>query len=177
MACHDLRTPLATISGFARTIQQNDDLADPLPRYLEMIVAASDQMRDLLETLTTAVRIEGRRYEPVLVEADTLELARAAAASVEGARAEGEGASIQLDAETITRSLAALATCARRHGGVPEVTLRVSGRDLELAPIGEAGEVILGNDLRDLGAAVAVRTIRALGGSAAVDGDALRITL
>ena len=165
------------MSGFARTIQRNEALDDPVPRYLEMIVAASDQMRDLLETLSTAARIEGGRYAPVLAEADTLEVARAATETVEGAGAEGEGTTIETDVEVLERSVAALATCANRHGGVPEVTLKVSGREIEVAPIGEAGEVIVGNDHRDLRAAVAVRTIRALGGSVAVDGDALRITL
>ena len=177
LASHDLRTPLATVSGFARTIQRNEDLGEPLSRYMEMIVAASDQMRELLETLAIAVRIEGGRYEPVLAEANTLELARAAAEAVDGARAEGEGATIETDAETLTRSLAALASCARRHGGVDEVTLAVRGRELELSPLGEASAVIVGEDLKDLGAAVAVRAVRALGGSAEVDGDTLRVTL
>src|SRR5215212_7467778 len=59
LACHDLRTPLATVSGFARTIQRSDELEDPVARYLDMIVAASEQMRELLETLSVAVRIEG----------------------------------------------------------------------------------------------------------------------
>jgi signal transduction histidine kinase len=178
LACHDLRTPLATVSGFARTIQRNgDELADPVPRYLEMIVAASDQMRDLLETLSTAVRIQGGRYEPVPSEIDTLEAAGAAAADVEAARAQGTGETIETDADALIRSLAALALCAHRHGGVPEVTLSVSGRDITVAPIGEATAVITGEDPKDLGAAVAVRVVRALGGTAAVDGDALRIRL
>jgi hypothetical protein len=36
---------------------------------------------------------------------------------------------------------------------------------------------LLGEDLRDLGAAVAVRLVRALGGSVALDGDAVVVTL
>jgi hypothetical protein len=142
-----------------------------------MIVAASDQMRDLLETLAVAVRIEGGRYEPVLAEADTLELAREAANSVDGARTEGQGTTIDTDGETLTRSLAALASCARRHGGVDEVTLAVHGREIALSPLGEASAVIVGEDLKDLGAAVAVRAVRALGGSAEVEGDTLRVRL
>jgi hypothetical protein len=37
--------------------------------------------------------------------------------------------------------------------------------------------VVLGDDLRDLGAAVAVRLVRRLGGSVAVDGETLAIRL
>jgi len=177
LACHDLRTPLATVHGFARTIERNEELGDPVARYLGMIVAASDQMRDLLETLSIAVRIEGGRYDPPLAEVNTLDAARAAAEQVEGARAEGTGESIEADVETLTRSLAALALCAHRHGGVPEVTLAVDGREVTIAPIGEATEVIVGADLKDLGAAVAVRALRARGGSVEVDGDALRVRL
>src|SRR5215212_200817 len=177
LACHDLRTPLATVSGFARTIQRSDELEDPVARYLDMIVAASEQMRELLETLSVAVRIEGGRYDPVLTEVDTLEAARAAAEHVDGARAEGSGETIESDVDALQRSLAALALCAHRHGGVPEVTLTVSGRDIAIAPIGEAAAVIVGEDMKDLGAAVAVRALRARGGSVAVDGDTLRLTV
>jgi signal transduction histidine kinase len=177
LACHDLRTPLATVSGFARTIQRNERLEDPLGRYIDMIAAAADQMTDLLETLALAGRVEGGRFDPPLVEADTLEVAHAAAEEVDGVRAGGEGAVVETDREVLTRSLAAFASCARRHGGVPEVTLSVSGRTIEVAPIGDAGKVIVGEDLKDLGAAVATRAIRALGDSVTVDGDALRVTL
>ena len=37
--------------------------------------------------------------------------------------------------------------------------------------------VVLGEELRDLGAAVAVRTIETLGGAVTVDGDTLTIRL
>src|ERR1044071_1658588 len=84
LAVHDLRTPLATIFGFARTIQRTVELEPPLSRYVEMIVEASMQMTELLEKLALAARIEGERFEPVLVEVDTLALARAALADARG---------------------------------------------------------------------------------------------
>jgi hypothetical protein len=40
-----------------------------------------------------------------------------------------------------------------------------------------AGDVLLGNDLRDLGAAVAVRLVDALGGSVEREGDAVVVQL
>jgi signal transduction histidine kinase len=177
LACHDLRTPLATVSGFARTIRRNERLEDPLGRYVDMIAAAADQMTELLETLALAARVETGRFDAVLLEVDTLEVARAAAQKVGRARAEGEGAVVDTDAQTLTRSVAALVLCALRHGGVAEVLLAVRGREIVLSPIGDAAQVIVAEDLKDLGAAVAVRAIRALGGSAKVDGDALRLTV
>ena len=83
-------------------------------------------------------------------------------------------ASVVADASSSSCS----ATCARRHGGVDSVGLRVDGAEVTLAPVTEsAARVIVGEDLRDLGAAVAVRAIRALGGSVEVDGERLLMRL
>jgi signal transduction histidine kinase len=173
LAVHDLRTPLATIFGFARTMQRGVELEPPLSRYVEMIIAASEQMTELLEELGLAARIAGDRYEPVLADVDTLELARAA---VPGA--DGSGATITTDPPTVQRSLALLALCARRHGGVDEVSVHVDGADLTLEPVTpQAAPVILGEDLKDLGAAVAVAALRALGGTVEVSGEALQVRL
>src|SRR3989442_9479033 len=79
LAAHDLRTPLATIHGFAQTLVRMGDLGEPKQRYLEMIDAASRQLAELLDELGLAARIEGGRYEPNLRAIDTLELARTAA--------------------------------------------------------------------------------------------------
>jgi len=178
LACHDLRTPLATVHGFARTIERTQELEDPLARYLEMISAAAVQMTELLETLSAVARIEGGRYDPVVAEADTLEIARAAAARVEGAAAEGTGAVVTTDVEAAERALAAFASCAVRHGAAPSVTLRVDGKTVVVAPVNEpARAVITGKELKDLGAAAAIRLVEALGGAVDLVGDELRVGL
>jgi signal transduction histidine kinase len=173
LAVHDLRTPLATIFGFARTMQRAGTLEPPLTRYVEMIIAASEQMTELLEEFGLAARIAGGRYEPVLVDVDTLDLARAAVPD-----ADGTGTTITTDPPTVQRALVLLAECARKHGGVDKVTLRVDGAELALAPVTEAAApVILGEELKDLGAAVAVSAVRALGGSVERVGEELRVRL
>jgi signal transduction histidine kinase len=179
LACHDLRTPLATVNGFARTIQRTEELQDPLVRYVEMIVAAAAQMTDLLEGVSLLARIEGARYEPVLAETDTRELADAAAEQLDGGvTVEGDGATIETDAAGVTRALAAFAWCAQRHGPAPAVTLRVQGREVVVTPITDAAApVIIGDDLKDLGAAVAARTVLALGGEVRLADGELRVTL
>ena len=92
LACHDLRTPLATVSGFAHTLRQNE-LGQPADRYVEMIQAASGQIADILDDLGLAARIEAGLFSPNIVEADTLELAQAAAGLVDDkVAAEGTGA-------------------------------------------------------------------------------------
>ena len=67
---------------------------------------------------------------------------------------------------------------ALRHGGLEQVELSVDGATLAISPITpSSGPVVLGQELRDLGAAVAVIVIRALGGSVAVDGGTLAVKL
>jgi signal transduction histidine kinase len=180
LACHDLRTPLATVHGFARTLIGMDEIEDPARRYLGMIDAASAQLAELIDELALAARIEAGRYDPVQTEADTLQLARAAAARLgeERVGVEGEGAPVSIDRDATERALAALSQCALRHGGLERVELTVRGAELELGPITAASApVVLGEDLRDLGAAVAVRLLAAQGGSVAVEGETLRLTL
>jgi signal transduction histidine kinase len=172
LACHDLRTPLATVHGFAKTILRQDDLDETTARWLGMIDAATDELVRLLDELSVAARIESDRYEPVTREADSLELARAAVPS-----ASGEGASTDVDVDVVVRSLAALARAASRHGGV-DVAVEVRGTQIEIAPVvPEAGPIVLGEELKDLGAAVAVRCVRALGGSVELDGERLLVRL
>jgi signal transduction histidine kinase len=142
LAAHDLRTPLATIHGFAQTLVRMNDLGEPKQRYLEMIDAAALQLAELLDELGVAARIEGDRYEPNRQPIDSLDLARHAAAEL------------------------------------GEVDLRVDGVTLTIGPVtASSGPVLLGAELRDLGAAVGVRVIQANGGSVALDGEVLAVML
>jgi len=180
LACHDLRTPLATVHGFAKTLVRGGGLEPPNDRYVEMIDAASAQLAELLDELSLATRIESGRYDPALREADTLELARAAAARLgeERVTVSGEGATIETDPDALERGIAALAQSALRHGGFDEVAVEVAGRELRISPVTPASApVVLGEDLRDLGAAVAARLVARLGGALAIDGETLTVAL
>ena len=58
------------------------------------------------------------------------------------------------------------------------MSLRVDGAELTLAPVTpEAAPVILAEELKDLGAAVALRAIAALGGSVELVGEELHVRL
>jgi signal transduction histidine kinase len=180
LAAHDLRTPLATIHGFAQTLIRMGDLGEPKQRYLEMIDAAANQLAELLDELGVAARIEGGRYEPNLQPVDTMELARGVAEELGEDRVvvAGEGAEVKVDVEPTQRGISALAQAALRHGGLEQVDLRVNGAALTISPVTPAsGPVLLGEDLRDLGAAVAGHVVRALGGSVELDGETLSVRL
>jgi signal transduction histidine kinase len=175
LACHDLRTPLATIYGFARTLPRVVELDERSGRYVQLITEASEQMTELLDQLRTAAQIEGQRWEPGLVEASTLELASSEDARID---ATGNGETIETDAAAVSRGLQALAVAAARFGPVASVTWTVDGRTLELAPVtGSAGPVLMGEEIRDLGSIVARVVIEALGGSVELDGERLRVSL
>ncbi|MFL5963426.1 MAG: sensor histidine kinase [Gaiellaceae bacterium] len=175
LACHDLRTPLATIYGFARTLTRTGDLDERTMRFLGMIEEASEQMTELLDELGVAARIEGGRWEPGLVEVDTLELARL---DDERVVTEGEGEAIETEATSVERALRSLAIAAARYGPAEQVTWRVQGRLLELSPItADAAPVVIAESVRDLGSIVARVVIEELGGSIELDGGILRVTL
>jgi len=180
LACHDLRTPLATVHGFATTLARAGDLEPPADRYVEMIDAASAQLAELIDELSLAARIESGRYDPAPREGDTLELAQAAAARLGEDRVHvtGSGATIETDTDAVERGLAALFQSALRHGGFDSVRAEVDGTEIRLSPVTAASApVALGEDLRDLGAAVAVLLVRRLGGSVTVAAETLTISL
>jgi signal transduction histidine kinase len=180
LACHDLRTPLATVHGFANTLARDEGLDETSARYVQMIETASGQIAELIDELSVAARLAAGRYDPPVRAVDTLELARSAAERLGEDRVGvvGEGAEVELDPDATERAVGALARCALRHGGLERVELEVRGADVALAPVTPASApVVLGEDLRDLGAAVAVRLIRARGGSVELDGETLRVRL
>ena len=180
LAAHDLRTPLATVSGFAKTLIRTESLEEPASRYIGIIEAAAEQMVELLDELGLAARIEAGRYQPNLRDADTLALAREAAATLgeDRVRVAGKGGPIRVDLEATQRAVTALAQCALRHGGLELVDVIAAGPEVTIAPITPASApVVLGEDLRDLGAAVAVQLVRALDGSVSLEEETLHVRL
>lgn len=179
LACHDLRTPLATVAGFAGILVRQPELGEQPARYVRMIEAAAAQLADLLDQLALVSRIESGRYEPALEETDTLELAQGAAERLgdERADARGEGASVHVDPDATVRALAGLALAALRHGTLERIELEATGREVLIRPVTlQAAPIVLAQELRDLGAATAVRVVHALGGDVALEEDTLRVT-
>jgi signal transduction histidine kinase len=180
LACHDLRTPLATVFGFARTLSRGGTLDETSTRYVQMIESASEQIGELLDELSLAVRIEAGRYDPTRVEVDTVELAQTAAERLghERVSVSGPGGPVLVDRDVTARAVSALVQCALRHGGLEEVAVEAAGSQLTVRPITtSSAPVVLGQDLRDLGAAVAVRLIESQGGSVSVAGETLTVAL
>jgi signal transduction histidine kinase len=177
LAVHDLRTPLATVSGFARTLQRTA-LGDPADTYVGMMVAASAQLADLLDEVGLAARIEADRWEPNVQEVDSRELADIVAERFEGASAGGTGATVRVDRDAAALALHQLARCAQRHGGVERVELIADGPVVAIAPITPgAAPILMREQARDLGALIAARIVKALGGGLELDGERLLVRL
>jgi signal transduction histidine kinase len=177
LAVHDLRTPLATVSGFARTLQRTS-LGDPADTYVGMMVAAGAQLAELLEEVGLAARIESGRWEPNVQEVDSRELADGVAARLEQASARGEGRTVRVDRDAAELALHQLARCAQRHGGLESVELAADGPVVAIAPIVPgAAPIVLREQARDLGALIAARIVGALGGELELDGERLLVRL
>jgi K+-sensing histidine kinase KdpD len=179
LACHDLRTPLATVRGFAKTLVRLEPLTERTATHLGMIEEAAAQMSGMLEQVALVTRIEEGRYDPPLQQVDSLELARAAAKLGEGRVAVGGlGGPVTVDVEPVEGALAAFADCALRHGGLERVALQVQGAEIRVSPTTvESAPVLMGEQLRDLGAAAARRLVEALGGSVALERESLLVRL
>jgi signal transduction histidine kinase len=179
IACHDLRTPLATVYGFARTLRR-EPVSEAAARYVEMIEAAALQMTELLDELSLAARVEAGEYEGHLLEVDSLELATQAAEEHADDRisVRGEGAAVRVAPDATRRAIGQLVRAARRHGGLDSIEVTVRGAELAVAPVNDAAAgVVTGEELRELSAAAAVALLRAEGGSIALEGDRLLVRL
>ncbi len=64
-ACHELRSPLAVVYGFARMVQQSDH---PDPSHVQHIVDGGSRLDDMLDLLAVMGRIAGGRTQPDLAD-------------------------------------------------------------------------------------------------------------
>jgi signal transduction histidine kinase len=177
LGLHDLRTPLATVHGFTRMLARVEGLGEPASTYVGMMDTASVQLADLLDDLGIAARIEAGHYDPALQDADSLALAREAAELVgEKAAVTGAGGPVRVDRDAATRALRGFARCALRHGALDEVRLEAEGPTVAIAPVvAQAAPIVMAEELRDLGAAIAHRIVAALGGSTVLHGEVLAV--
>jgi signal transduction histidine kinase len=180
LACHDLRTPLATVAGFAATLIKMGDLDEQQARYLALIDAAATQLGEIIDDLGVVARIEGGRFEPAVEPVDSLDLITMAADRLDNdsVRVSGSGAVVRLDRELAVRAVCSMVNAAIRHGGVGTVAVTVAGPVIELAPVsGQTAEILRGDELRDLSAAAGRQMLEAQGATVVARDGALVIAL
>lgn len=180
LAAHDLRTPLATVFGFSRTLGRDDSLSPQQRKYVAMIESATAQLDELVAELSLVARITAGRYQPRLEEGDSLAVARYAEEHLGADRVllSGPGGHCVIDREPVERAVSALIQATLRHGAQETVTVVADGPQITAERVTKiAAPVVLGQEIRDLGAAAGVRLIEFLGGAVTVEGERLVITL
>src|SRR4051794_32685374 len=123
-ACHDLRTPLATVFGFARTLERQGGLDERQARYVEMIIAGADDLTRLIDDLAVLARIEAGSFAARHESVDPRSLAAEAAAELGGrlgsareiGRPSGQAdRSVRTDRKLAAAALASLAEAGLRR--------------------------------------------------------------
>jgi signal transduction histidine kinase len=108
LACHDLRTPLATVHGFAQTLVRMEGFDEVTVRYLGMIDSASAQIAELIDELSLGARIEGAATTLCARVRTRSTSPRAAAEELgeERVAVAGKGAEIEVDVNASRRAVA-----------------------------------------------------------------------
>ncbi len=166
LACHDLRTPLATIVGFARTLTRTTGLDDQQQRWIGLIDEAAVELDGLIDLLSIAARVEGGRFSPERGAVGVADLAPGVESDV----------AVITDRTAASIALAALLRAAERHGKPQTPMWRMRDAQLLLGPLtAQAAAVLSGSEERDLGALVARRVLDALDATISIDGEDLAV--
>ena len=179
LGANDARTPLATLTGFARTLS-GSVTTEPEAGYARTINETAAQIGQIVDELALVARIQEGRYQPQPAEVPLDELVSDVRAAFDAGRltVSGQGGAVHVERQPAVRALTALARAAMRHGALDSIEIALDGSSLQFRPIGpNAKPVLTGTEVREFGAAAALVFIAAVGGETAVTGDALVVDL
>ncbi len=77
---HDLKTPMTTVSGYARALSDGMVSKDKEQEYLEAITSKTERMNDIVQMLFNYVRLDSDGFDLVRAPVDICELVRECAA-------------------------------------------------------------------------------------------------
>jgi hypothetical protein len=180
-ACHDLRTPLASAYGFARTLERLGAVSGEHARYLALVVEASEELGRLIDCLALLARAEDGRLVLERISVGSAELAQEALGLVPGERlsSEGPGTAIEVDRARAVSALAWLAE-AVAHAVPGDQPLRVEARGDGAFAVGPIATVMadrIADGTGDLRALAARAVARAHGGTLAREDDRIVLRL
>jgi hypothetical protein len=178
---HDLRTPLATVYGFARTLERQVPMDARGERFVTLILEAASDMERQLDQIATIGRVLSGRLVPEARATSAAELvaatlaalpARPDARTVRAAAAEGYGEAVLLtDPQLAGRAVGLVADAALRLDvGTEAATVAPTADGLRLAPFSPEVRAIVLEGGRDLALATAHVLLGALGGALDADG-------
>ncbi|MFL6157924.1 MAG: ATP-binding protein, partial [Marmoricola sp.] len=152
VTAHELRGPVTVLSGAATTLANQADKLRPEDRVVlqDAVGRSAEQLRDLLDDLLTAARLQARRLELRVVPVDLSDLLGTVVAAVSRSAGDaaitvtGEtGVVLQADPTRLRQMVENLLANALRHGQPPvQVRVDVSGDVVEIA-VSDAGAGVL----------------------------------
>lgn len=178
---HDLRTPLATIYGFAKTIERGGGLDERQERFLGLIMSAAADMDRMIENVSTIGHIAEERMALEIVAVGTDALAAAAVEAVPE-RADGRSvvvrpgtpAMVDTDADRAARAVALVAEAALRlEPSCQEAYLQADGTAIRTGPF--SAQLLPGLEAhgRDVPVETARIVLGILGATLATEGEEL----
>lgn len=179
LGANDARTPLATLTGYARTLARQLE-GSPSADYAATIEESAREIETIVERLALVARIQEGRYAPVLVEARVEDLVEAARTALGPDRVEvrGEGTTVLVDRAPVEDALTACARAAMRHGAIDDVTITIEGALISYAPIRENARPVLGgSETREFGVGSALLVLGALGATLRLEGERFDVQL
>lgn len=122
---HDLKTPMTTVSGYARALSEGMIKPEKQQEYLDTITAKTERMNDIIQMLFNYSRLDSDGFELVKAKVDVCELVReCVAASYTDIEDAGDEIDVdipetelmgQIDKVQLSRSINNLITNAVRH--------------------------------------------------------------
>lgn len=179
LGANDLKTPLATLTGYARTLARQLEGSET-SGYAETLLGSAGEIEEIAERLALVARIHEGRYAPRLAGVSTGELAEAAVRALgeDRVHVEGTGEAVVVDLGPVEDAVIACARATMRHGAIDSVTIRVSGTSLSFGPVRENARPVLdGSEMREFGIGAALLVLRALGAELAVEEDRFVVRL
>lgn len=180
LGANDARTPLATLTGYSRTlVRELKD--DPRGDYALTLEESVREIGNIVEQLAMVARIHEGRYTPPTPETvatRALALASVSALGQERVEVRGDGTTITVAREPIEDALTACARAAMRHSGTDLVAINVVETTLTFQPIHENARGVLGGtEIREFGVAAALLVLRTLGSTTAIVDDRFVVEL
>ena len=150
---HELRTPVATLSGYVEGLR--DGVVAPEPRTWQLLHAETSRLGRLVDDLGKVSRAEERQLDLRLVRSDPRELLREAAAAATTSYAQTRVAidvepgerlpAVEVDRDRIAEVLANLLSNALRHsasGGTVVLAASRAGKDAVQLSVTDNGDGI-----------------------------------
>jgi light-regulated signal transduction histidine kinase (bacteriophytochrome) len=182
LACHDLRTPLATVRGFAATLLARGEMGSDERQWLHAVERGAEELSELLDLVGRATRIEAGTYEPARVSLSLAELAAEAATRIGDGRVTVSGvddAEVELvvaDRDDVRDALVGLGRCLLQHGALESIAFEIERGRVTLGPLDDGvAAIALGEKLHDLRAAIGVALLRSSGARVWVEGERLAV--